>query len=63
MKERTTGFGHDKSSFANLPQGVHMEAYPKPSHINTEMDDTITGIDKTASGSVGKIRKNLSHQK
>ena len=63
MKEKTVGFGNDKTSFANMPQEVHMTAYPKGSHINTEMDDTIRGIDATASGSVAKVRKNLSHQK
>jgi hypothetical protein len=63
MKEKSTGFGHDKTSFANMPQDVHMTAYPKSPHINTEMDDTIKGIDDTASGSIAKVRKNLSHQK
>lgn len=59
MKE----FGKDKTSFANLPQDVHMQQYPKQSTYNSELDDTITGIDETIDHGVGKIKKHISNQK
>lgn len=55
-------FGHDKKSFANLPQDVTMKEFSKISHENSELDDTIEGIDETIDKSVGKSKKHLSNQ-
>ena len=55
-------FGHDKTSFANLPQDVKMSLYPKTSHENADLDDTIDLIDKTSDKSVGKAKKYISNQ-
>jgi len=63
MKEKTTGFSEDKSAFANMPQGVRMTAYPKQTHINTEMDDSIKGIDETIEHGISDVRKHISNQK
>ena len=56
-------WGHDKSSFANMPQDVTMREFPKQSHYNSELDDTITGIDEVVDHGVGKVRKHISNQK
>jgi hypothetical protein len=55
-------FGHDKSSFANLPQDVKMSLYPKTSHENARLDDTIEQIDSTNDKSVSKSKKYISNQ-
>jgi len=59
MKE----WGKDKSSFSNLPQDTHHVEYPKQGQYNSELDDTMTGIDEVKSHGEGKIRKYLSNQK
>ena len=59
MKE----FGKDKSSFANMPQDVHMTQYPKQAGLSQEQDDTMTGIDETVAHSKGKAKKYSSNQK
>lgn len=56
-------FGHDKTSFANMPQDVHMSQYPKQSNFAEELDDTITGIDETCNHGKGKSKKYMSNQK
>lgn len=56
-------FGHDKTSFANMPQDVHIKQYPKQETYGEELDDTITGIDETVAHGKGKARKYISNQK
>ena len=48
---------------AGLPQDVQFKDYPKCSHVSSDMDDTITGIDQVKDKSVGKAKKHQSHQK
>ena len=53
-----------KGNFANMPQEVKMTEYPKyPNAGDREIDDTITGIDKTVTASSGKRSKYVSNQK
>ncbi len=59
MKE----FGKDKKSFANMPQEVKMEEYPKQSSIPCELDDTIEGIDEVVEHSQGRAKSHQSYQK
>jgi len=59
MKE----FGKDSKSFANMPQEVHMQEYPKQKTYGEELDDTITGIDETVSHGKGQAKKYISNQK
>jgi len=63
MSKSMKEFGKDKSSFANMPQDVHMNQYPKQSGLSQEQDDTITGIDETIAHSKGKAKKHASNQK
>jgi hypothetical protein len=56
-------FGKEKSSHANLPTEPHISEFPKSPHINSDMDDTITGIDETITRSIGKAKSHPSHQK
>ena len=63
MSKSMKEFGKDKSSFANLPQEVHISQYPKSSGMSGELDDTITGIDEVSSQGKGKAKKYLSNQK
>ena len=59
--------GHDegigKGSHANMPQEVIMKDYP-PCNVygSSDLDDTMTHIDSTASTTVSKARKHISHQ-
>jgi hypothetical protein len=62
-KKSMENFGHDKTSFANMPQDVHMSEYPKQDHYNSELDDTMTGIDEVVEHGKGKIKKHISNQK
>lgn len=62
MSKTMKEFGKDKSTFANLPQEPNHTQYPKQSSYNSDLDDTMEGIDEAASRGVGKIRKNLSKQ-
>ena len=56
--------GVGKGEFANLPQEKVMTSYPKPSSLGErDLDDSMTGIDSTMTGSVGKARKYVSNQK
>ena len=55
MKSTKSGVG--------LPSEVKMKDYPKCSHVNSDSDDTITGIDKVINKSVGKLKSRPSHQK
>lgn len=46
----------DKGAPSNLPKEVKREFYPKKSYVNSkEMDDSITGVDKTISEAVKKF--------
>jgi hypothetical protein len=56
-------FGHDKTSFANLPQNVTFGSYPKQAGVDGEADDTITGIDEAVSHGQKQATKYASHQK
>ena len=56
-------FGKDKSSFANMPQEVHMSGYPKQEGMAEELDDTMTGIDEVCYHGKGKAKKYMSNQK
>lgn len=52
-----------KGNFANMPQEVSMKAYPKGATYGTsDLDDTMTGIDRSNSGSVSKARSRVSNQ-
>ena len=62
MAKTMKDFGHDKTSFANLPQDVKMSEYEKTSHENANLDDTMELIDKTIDKSVGKSKKYVSNQ-
>ena len=62
-KDSMKSFGMDKSSFANMPQEVHVKQYPKQSSYSHELDDTITGIDQVVAHGKGKASKHLSNQK
>ncbi len=62
-KKTMKDFGHDKTSFANMPQEVHMSQYPKQANYGEELDDTMTGIDEVVDHGKGKIKKHLSNQK
>lgn len=60
--------GHDQSigkgQFANLPQEVKMQAYPKSKQpMNEGIDDTMTDVDSIHSRSEAKRRKYKSNQK
>ena len=70
MAKKKSGFvtGHQpgvgKGDFANMPQQVDMRAYPKArSYRDTDLDDTIDGIDKVIDMSENKSRKYMSNQK
>jgi hypothetical protein len=56
-------FGKNKTSFANMPQEVVMREYPKQNAVNSDLDDTISGIDEVVEHGKGKIRKYPSYQK
>jgi hypothetical protein len=52
------------SGRAGLPQEVKMKDYPSAeSGIDTELNDTITGIDEVTRKSIGKRKSKLSNQK
>jgi hypothetical protein len=53
-----------QNSFANMPNQVIMQAYPKNKVANDrEIDDTILGIDNVVHMSEGKRSKYMSNQK
>ena len=62
MSKSMKEFGKDKSSPFNLPQEIVRREYPKQTAFNSDLDDTMTGIDEAANRGVGKVRKHLSHQ-
>lgn len=45
------------------PKEVVRKDYPKCSYINSEIDDTMKGIDETKNSTVAKIKRNASYQK
>jgi hypothetical protein len=52
-----------KGQFANMPTEVKMQAYPKAHEFGPgDLDDTMTGIDKSNSSAASKTRSNLSNQ-
>lgn len=63
MSKSQKSFGHDKTSFANLPQEVHMSQYPQLPSADKEMDDTMDGIDQAIEHGVSKASKYSSNQK
>lgn len=63
MAKSTKEFGHDKTSFANMPQDVHMSEYPKQGNYAEELDDTMTGIDEVIDHGKGKAKRFMSNQK
>ena len=61
MKEAVKG----KGEHANMPQEVKITTVPKCSYIagQSDMDDSITGIDSVSSKSTSKGSKYKSNQK
>ncbi len=60
--------GHDeaigKGQFANLPQDVKMDLYPKEREPTDEgIDDTMTDVDRLHKKSEGKRKSYISFQK
>ena len=52
-----------KGEFANMPQSQQMKGYPKANQFGPgNLDDTMTGIDKSNSSAASKTRSNLSNQ-
>jgi hypothetical protein len=50
--------------FANMPENVVMKEWPKAKNYReTEVDDTIKGIDEVVGHSEGQIKKHISKQK
>lgn len=55
--------GIGKGQFANMPQDVYMNEYPKTRLTENEgIDDTMSEIDGVVSKSEGKRRKYISNQ-
>lgn len=54
-----------KGQFANLPQDVYMEEYPKSTRLtaNENIDDTMVDIDDITDRAEMKRKKYLSNQK
>jgi predicted solute-binding protein len=60
-KERAM-ISEDHSAMANLPQQVIMKYYPKsPYGVNSELDDTIRGIDKQIGADDNGMKKHRSN--
>lgn len=52
-----------KGQFANMPQEVKMKAYPKANEYGpTDLDDTMTEIDRVNSKAHKKARSKMSNQ-
>ncbi len=52
-----------KGQFANMPQEVKMQAYPKANQFGpSDLDDTMTGIDRETSQAHSKSRSRMSNQ-
>jgi len=51
-----------QGEYANMPQDVVKELYPKVSMASDRLDDTITGIDSCMRNSEGKRSKYVSDQ-
>jgi hypothetical protein len=52
-----------KGQFANMPQEVMMKAYPKASEFGpTDLDDTMSEIDRVNKASGSKARSKMSNQ-
>lgn len=52
-----------KGEFANMPKELKMNAYPKANQFGPgDLDDTMTGIDRSNSAAASKTRSNLSNQ-
>lgn len=70
MAKEKSGFvtGHQpgvgKGDFANMPQDKMMKSYPKAkSYRDTDLDDSMGGIDSCIGASENKARKYMSNQK
>lgn len=52
-----------QGEFANMPKEVKMNPYAKANQFGPgDLDDTMTGIDKSNSSAASKTRSNLSNQ-
>ncbi len=70
MAKEKSGFvtGHQpgvgKGDFANMPQDVKMASYPKAkAYKDTDLNDSMSGIDSAIGMSENKARKYMSNQK
>lgn len=70
MAKKESGFvvGHSpsvgKGDFANMPQDVKMQSYPKsPYYMDSDLNDSMTGIDEVNYKAEVRSRKFLSNQK
>lgn len=63
MAKSMKDFGHDKTSFSNMPKEVHQVEYPKQKNYGESIDDTMDGIDEVVAHGKGKAKKFLSNQK
>lgn len=57
--------GIGKGQFANMPQDVYMNEYPKSTRLTTDerIDDSMTDVDNVTDRAEGKRRKYFSNQK
>lgn len=62
-KSTMKDWGHDKTSFSNLPQEVHHVEYPYQESVDSDIDDTMEGIDEVVDHSKGRVKKHPSYQK
>lgn len=51
-----------RGEYANMPQDVKKDMYPKNRGATGSLDDTITGIDKAISSSEKTVSRFLSNQ-
>jgi hypothetical protein len=57
-------FGKQKNNFSNLPQEAVMKKYPEKSNVSdSDIDDSMSGIDKSINSSVSKVKSHKSYQK
>ena len=61
--DKMTDFGKQKTGHANLPQEVYIKEISKNDFLNSDIDDTVSGVDKCIKQGVSQIKKNISHQK
>ena len=63
-KKKSGMMSAGSSSFANMPQNVVHKEWPKANFgLNTDLDDTIKGIDEQMGADVAVMRKRLSKGK